>query len=155
MKNLPVILFYLLVCLAISCGSKKKLSERSSEKVSYSINKDVVLSEIKVENARILTDSIGRRTTFVPIDPTKESRVGETTFKNTTITQEDTDLRREETRSDTTRTDLQDNSREEGSRASRSRTTDVHDSRWPWWAWFAAAGAVVLIALGWFRFGHR
>lgn len=152
MKNLPIILFYLLVFLAVSCGSKKKLSERSSEKVSYSINKDVVLSEIKVENARILTDSIGRRTTFTPIDPDKPSRVGETEFQNTTITQEDVSLKKEETKKDSTTTDLQDQSSEKGSSKSSSRSTDVDVKRQSPWAWFAIAGAVVLIAFLWIKF---
>lgn len=155
MKNLPLILFILLIHLAVSCGSKKKLSDRQLDRVSYESKKDVVLTRTEIENARILTDSIGKRTTFTSIDPTRESRVGNTIFKNATITQEDTDLTREETHSDTTTTDLEDNSREEGTSTTRSRTTDVHDSRWPWWAWFAAAGAAVVIAVVWFRFSRR
>lgn len=155
MKRLPHILFILLILLAVSCGSKKKLSSRESERIVYSGQKDVVLTRTQIENARILTDSIGKRVTYEPVDPEKPSRVGNTSFQNATITQEDTDLTREETRSDTTTTDLQDNSREEGDSTTRSRTTDVDDSRWPWWAWFAITGAAVLIAVGWFRFSRR
>lgn len=145
MKKIPTILYILLILLAVSCGSKKKLSARELERVSYESQNDVVLTRTEIENTRILTDSIGKRTTFTPVDPDKPSRVGNTTFENTTITQEDTYLTREETRSDTTTTALQDNSKEEGSRSTRSRTTDVDDSRWPWWAWFAIAGVAVFL----------
>jgi len=149
MKRLPLILFILVLLLAVSCGSKKKLSSRESETIVYSNQNDIVLTRTEIVNARILTDSIGKRTTYSSVDPDKPSRVGNTTFENATIIQEDTELTKEETRSDTTTTNLQDKSKENASQVKRARETDVTDTRWPWWAWFALAGAGVLIFAVW------
>ena len=116
----------LLILLSlISCGTKKKVSEREKVKTLQIEKKEVDLKTANEISTHIVISEDSRIITIAPADPNKEMTVNGKTFKNAIITSENKKSESQTKIEDKSTTDLKvDESKKEASQ-SNNRAVDV------------------------------
>lgn len=148
MKN--IFLIAIVISFCVSCGSKKKVVNRSQEKVVEIYQKavDSQISNDITSNAVIIQQD--SKITIKPSDPSKPSKYGGIEFQNAEITKEATNTNITTNVVDKSVTDLSktDNSEKTVEKKTVDKNIDVDRSFNVFdWLWLFLAIAIVLFAI--------
>lgn len=146
MKKLIIIFAILFAFIQVSCGSKKKIVERSREQLVQIENKDV---QANIKNDIVSNITIvkrGKKRTIKPTNPDKPSKYGDTEFENAEIIEEETSEAINTNTQDNSEIDLSDNSeaKNEAESSTLNKNIDI-DRSWGLfdWLWLFLAIAIV------------
>ena len=144
------IILFVVLMLMFSCGSKKKVVERSKQSTVEIVNKDVQRSKTNNITTNTIIEQNNLKTTVRPIDESKPSNYNGTEFKNAEIIIEKSDKKKQVSVVDKSVTDLSDKSdyHNEQSSSTVSKNIDV-DRSWGImdWLWLFVAVAIVLFVI--------
>ena len=140
----------LTIILLLSCGTKKKVVERSKEQSIEIVNKDVQ----RTQNNNITTNTIieqnNLKTTVRPIDETKPSKYNDNEFQNAEIVIEKSEKKEQASTIDKSVTDLSDKSDYHNEQSNSALNKDIDIDR-SWgvmdWLWLFVAVGIVLLAI--------
>lgn len=140
----------LTIILFFSCGTKKKVVERSKGQSIEIVNKDIQ----RTQNNNITTNTIieqnSLKTTVRPIDETKPSKYNDNEFQNAEIIIEKSDKKEQVSVVDKSVTDLSDKSKLHNEQSSSTVNKDIDIDR-SWgvmdWLWLFVAVGIVLFAI--------
>lgn len=144
------IILFVVLMLMFSCGSKKKVVERSKEQSIEIVNKDVQRSKTNNITTNIIIEQNDLKTTVRPIDESKPSKYNDNEFQNAEIVIEKSEKKQEGSTVDKSVTDLSDQSDYHNDKSSGKVSKDIDIDR-SWgvmdWLWLFLAVAIVLLAV--------
>ena len=123
-------LMFLVMCLCINCGSKKKLSEKVKQEVKH--NNDIILTQQNdiVSNTKIRKTR--KEIIYEPINPDKSIKINDSTVvQNAKVTFREVQEESEKELEDNSKTDFKDNSKTEITLKEKSQDKEVkHRNQW-------------------------
>lgn len=144
------IILFVVLMLMFSCGSKKKVVERSKEQSIEIVNKDVQRSKTNNITTNTIIEQNDLKTTVRPIDESKPSKYNDNEFQNAEIVIEKSEKKEQVSVVDKSVTDLSDKSdyHNEQSNSTVNKDIDV-DRSWGVmdWLWLFVAVGIVLLAV--------
>ena len=151
----------LIICLAFvhlaSCGSKKKIVDRSREKTSTEINLDQEFKQDQVINTSTIIDSTVFKLTLIPKDPERPIIIQDpagnvTEVTNAEVIIEKADVNTQEETTEETTTEARDNSTIDQKKDTRETHIDVEreSGAGPWIA-LAILILIIIIAFWYLR----
>lgn len=148
--DMKTIITLLAIILLLSCGSKKKVVERSKEQSIEIVNKDVQRSKTNNITTNTVIEQNDLKTTVRPIDESKPSKYNDNEFQNAEIVIEKSEKKQEGSTVDKSVTDLSDQSDYHNDKSSGKVSKDIDIDR-SWgvmdWLWLFLAVAIVLLAV--------
>ena len=144
------IILFVVLMLLFSCGSKKKVVERSKEQSIEIVNKDVQRSKTNNITTNTVIEENYIKTTVRPLDTSKTSNYNGKDFKNAEIVTEKSEKKQEASTIDKSVTDLSDKSDYRSESDSSGLKKDIEVDR-SWnvfdWLWLFVAVGIVLFAI--------
>lgn len=144
------IILFVVLMLMFSCGSKKKVVERSKEQSIEIVNKDVQSSKTNNITTNTIIEQNDLKTTVRPIDETKPSKYNNNEFQNAEIVIEKSDKKEQGSVVDKSTINQKDllTKRDEINASGVKKNVDI-DRSWSVFDWlylFVAVG-IVLFAI--------
>lgn len=144
------IIAFALLMLLLSCGTKKKVVERSKQHSVEIVNKDVQRSKTNNITTNTTIEQNDLKTTVRPIDDTKPSKYNNNEFQNAEIVIEKSEKKEQVSVVDKSITDHRDLStkKDEINTSSVKKNVDI-DRSWGVfdWLWLFIAVGIVLFAI--------
>src|SRR5699024_6732670 len=144
------IILFVVLMLMFSCGSKKKVVERSKQSTVEIVNKDVQRSKTNDITTNTIIEQSDVITIVRPIDESKASTYNDTGFKNAEIIIEKSEKKEDISVVDKSTIDYKDLStkKDEINTSSVNKNVDI-DRSWGVmdWLWLFLAVAIVLFAI--------
>ena len=144
------IILFVLLMLMFSCGTKKKVVERSKEQSIEIVNKDVQRSKTNNITTNTVIEQNDLKTTVRPIDKSKPSKYNDNEFQNAEIIIEKSDKKEQASIIDKSTIDYKNLStkRDEINASSVNKNVDI-DRSWNVldWLWLFLAVGIVLFVI--------